>query len=166
MLSATIFLWMLAAGLGVLAYTRPGDLHRQGFTVAWKQFLQIFPRVIMAILTAGFLGELLPGDLIATWLGHESGFRGVLIASVAGGFVPGGPVLSFPFAVALMKTGAGWPQLTAFLAAWSVFAMHRVISFEIPLVGWRFTAVRLTASLVLPPLAGALAGLLMTAAAP
>lgn len=166
MLPATIFLWMLAAGLGVLAYTRPGELHRTGAALAWKHSLQILPRVVMAVMTAGFLGELLPEDMIAAWLGDESGMQGVLIASVIGGFVPGGPVLSFPIAAALMKTGAGWPQLTAFLVAWSVFAIHRVIAFEIPLMGWRFSLLRFLSSLVLPPLAGLLVGFLMVGAGP
>jgi hypothetical protein len=49
----------------------------------------------------------------------------------------------------------------AFLTAWSVFAFHRVLIYEITLMGWRFSAVRLTSSLVLPPLAGFLtAGLI------
>jgi hypothetical protein len=86
-----------------------------------------------------------------------------MIASAVGGFIPGGPVLSFPFAVALMKTGAGVPQMAALLTAWSVFAMHRVLAFEIPLLGWRFTALRFTSSLLIPPLSGILAGLIMAA---
>lgn len=166
MLSATIFLWLIAALLAGLAFTRPGNEHIEGMRLAWGHLWKILPRVVMAVLTAGFLGEMLPGDMVAGWLGHDSGWRGVAIASLVGGFVPGGPVLSFPFAVAMMKTGAGVPQLTAFLAAWSVFALHRVIAFEVPLMGWRFTVVRITSSLILPPLAGGIAGLLLIAAAP
>jgi hypothetical protein len=68
--------------------------------------------------------------------------------------VPGGPILSFPIVVVLYKAGAGVPQLIAFLTAWSVFAFHRIMIYEVNLMGWRFTAVRLVSSLVLPPLAG------------
>jgi uncharacterized membrane protein YraQ (UPF0718 family) len=131
--------------------------------LALDQFVTVMPRVIMAVVTATFLGALMPENMIASWLGAETGIAGILVAAVAGGLVPGGPVLSYPLAVVLMQTGAGVPQLTAFLAAWSVFAMHRMISYEIPLMGWRFSAVRLLASLALPLAAGLLAGLLVTA---
>ena len=50
--------------------------------------------------------------------------------------------------------------MIAFLTAWSVFAFHRVLIYEITLMGWRFSAVRLISSLILPPLAGLLAMIL------
>ena len=159
---AGILIWTLALLLGGLAYARPGDDHVAGLRLALDQFKNIMPRVILAILTASFLSALVPQELMASWLGEDSGFRGILIASVAGGLVPGGPMLSFPIAVVLLDTGAGIPQLTAFLAAWSVFAVHRMISYEIPLMGWRFSMVRLVSSLALPVVSGLLAWLLMS----
>ena len=161
MLSA-IFIWTLALVLGGLAYARQGDAHKTGFRLAVDQFKNIMPRVVMAILTASFLGSLIPQEAMASWLGADTGIAGIFIASVMGGLVPGGPMLSFPVAVVLLKTGAGIPQITAFLAAWSVFAVHRMISYEIPLMGWRFSMVRLVASLALPPAAGLLAWLLVS----
>ncbi|MDH5750218.1 MAG: permease [Rhodospirillales bacterium] len=163
MVTTSIVLWLLAIGLGVYAYTKPGDLHREGLKIAKAQLIKILPRVLMAVMTAGFLGAILPGEMVSSWLGKESGLQGIIIASVVGGFIPGGPVLSFPFVVALMKTGAGVPQMAALLAGWSVFALHRVMAFEIPLMGWRFTALRFSSSLLLPPLSGILAGLIMSA---
>ena len=59
-----------------------------------------------------------------------------------------------------MQLGAGTPQLVAFLTAWSVFAMHRHLMWEIPLLGAGFAAKRLTASLVLPPTAAVIAWLI------
>ena len=46
----------------------------------------------------------------------------------------------------------------AFLTAWSIFAVHRVVLFELSLVGWRFTALRLASSGLAPIVAGLLAG--------
>ena len=48
------------------------------------------------------------------------------------------------------------------MPAWSVFAFHRVLIYEITLMGWRFSAIRLISSLILPPLAGLLAMALST----
>ncbi|MGH9460671.1 MAG: hypothetical protein ACRD1X_05610 [Vicinamibacteria bacterium] len=159
---SALLIWTLALVLSGLAYARPGDDHKIGFRLAVDQFKDIMPRVILTILTAGFLGSLIPQELMASWLGANTGFVGILVASVAGGLVPGGPMLSFPIAVVLLNTGAGIPQLTAFLAAWSVFAVHRMISYEIPLMGWRFSMVRLVSSLALPVVSGLLAWLLVS----
>jgi hypothetical protein len=45
----------------------------------------------------------------------------------------------------------------AFLSAWSVVAVHRMLIYEIPLMGWRFTLVRVLSALPLAPLSGLLA---------
>jgi len=110
--------------------------------------------VAVALLTAGFVAKLMPGEPIAALIGPESGWRGILVASLTGGFVPAGPIISFPLVVVLYKAGAGIPQIVAFLTAWSVFAFHRVLIYESTLMGWRFSVVRLVSSVILPPLSG------------
>jgi hypothetical protein len=80
---------------------------------------------------------------------------------VVGAFVPSGPIISFPLTLALAKAGVGVPQLVAFLAAWSVLSVHRLITWELPLLDARFNLVRFTASLALPPLSGLIATLLV-----
>ncbi len=155
--SATVVLWALALVLGLLAVRRGPDTARRGLEISLERVLGIVPRIAVALLTAGFVAKLVPGELIAGLIGGESGWRGVLIASVTGGFVPAGPIIAFPLVVVLSKAGAGFPQIVAFLTAWSVFAFHRVLIYETTLMGWRFSAVRLISSLILPPLAGLLA---------
>jgi uncharacterized membrane protein YraQ (UPF0718 family) len=130
---------------------------RVAIVTAGERFLEIMPRIALALMAAGFIGVLVPSEPVARHIGPDSGLLGILIASVVGGFVPGGPILSFPLVVVLYKAGAGIPQLIAFLTAWSVFAFHRVAIYEVNLMGWRFSAVRLISSVVLPPLAGLLA---------
>lgn len=51
----------------------------------------------------------------------------------------------------VMAVGAGLPQLVAFLTAWSVLALHRVLMYEAALMGWLFSVTRLTSSLILAP---------------
>ena len=58
-------------------------------------------------------------------------------------------------AITLLHSGAGVPQLVAFVTGWAVLAVHRVLALEIPLMGLRFTMVRLGASMFLPLIAGA-----------
>ena len=40
--------------------------------------------------------------------------------------------------------------------AWSLFGMQRIISWEAPLMGWRFVFVRVVPSLAFPVVAGLL----------
>ena len=159
--SSTLLLWGLALVLGLMALRRGRGTARRGLEVSLERFVAIIPRIAVALVTAGFVARLVPGEPIAALIGPESGWRGILIASLTGGFVPAGPIISFPLVVVLYKAGAGIPQLVAFLTAWSVFAFHRVLIYESTLMGWRFSAVRLTSSLVLPPLSGFLTAGLM-----
>jgi uncharacterized membrane protein YraQ (UPF0718 family) len=157
MIDGALVLWMLALVLAVSALRRSTAESRTAFTAAAERFIEIMPRIALALVTAGFLSVLVPAEPVARYIGPDSGFPGIVVASVVGGFVPGGPILSFPLVVVLYKAGAGLPQLIAFLTAWSVFAFHRVLIYELTIMGWRFSAVRLLSSLVLPPLAGLLA---------
>ncbi|MDQ0304948.1 hypothetical protein [Ancylobacter polymorphus] len=157
----TILLWAIAIALIVQAKRKAchaiWPVFRQGLT----SFIAILPRFVMAVVTAGFLGKLLPGDLIVSLIGGESGLGGVFLASLLGGFVPGGPLISFPIVVLLRDMGAGLPQLIAFLTAWSVLALHRVLMYESALMGWRFSVTRLASSLILAPIAGVAALLIV-----
>jgi uncharacterized membrane protein YraQ (UPF0718 family) len=152
--SATVFLWGLALMLGAVALRRGRDTARRGLEISVERLSGIIPRIAVALLTAGFVAKLMPGEPIAALIGPESGWRGILVASLTGGFVPAGPIISFPLVVVLYKAGAGIPQIVAFLTAWSVFAFHRVLIYESTLMGWRFSVVRLVSSVILPPLSG------------
>ncbi|HEY7383017.1 MAG TPA: permease [Beijerinckiaceae bacterium] len=156
-MTGALVLWALAIVLAMWALRRSTAKARVAIVTAGERFLEIMPRIALALMAAGFIGVLVPSEPVARHIGPDSGLLGILIASVVGGFVPGGPILSFPLVVVLYKAGAGIPQLIAFLTAWSVFAFHRVAIYEVNLMGWRFSAVRLISSVVLPPLAGLLA---------
>ena len=140
----------LAAVLGFLVQRRSASLLQSCLRGATVRFVEMMPRMVLAIVAAGFAGKLLPTELVASQIGHDSGFYGIVIATLVGGFTPAGPIVAFPIVVVLMKAGAGFPQVVAFLTAWSVYAFHRMLVYEIPLVGWRFSVMRLAASTLLP----------------
>ena len=156
---SSLIIWLLTLVLGAIAYSRPGRLHIRGLRRAWTQAYARAPLIILALLISGFFSALLPTDLVATWIGQESGVKGILVGSLIGGFTPGGPMTSFPIVFVLYNTGAGIPPLIAFLTAWSVFAFHRIIAYEIPMMGARFSVLRFLCSMALPPLAGILAAI-------
>jgi uncharacterized membrane protein YraQ (UPF0718 family) len=63
-------------------------------------------------------------------------------------------MVSVPLLVAAANSGAAMPSLVAYMTAWSLFGLQRIIAWEAPLMGWRFVSVRVLASLGLPIIAG------------
>lgn len=157
MIVSLILIWGIALGMVAYALARKPAALGPSVAFAWRQGLRLSLRLPLALLTASFLSELVPGRAVADLIGPESGLAGIGMAALVGGALPGGPMVSFPLAIFLWREGAGPAQLVALLAGWSVFAFHRTISYELPLMGVRFSAVRLLASFLLPPLAGVLA---------
>ena len=119
-----------------------------------KNFIGMVP---MALLAAGFLTPLVPGDFAARWLGESAGMTGIMIGTLAGWCLPVPPIIFCPIVAVLLKTGAGMPAVTALIAAWSVFGIHRTLPMEWPLMGRYFVSLRLMCSMAFPPLAGMIA---------
>jgi uncharacterized membrane protein YraQ (UPF0718 family) len=153
----SFIIWGIALTLGAIAFFRRDRSCHEGLQLAWTQACVITPKMVLALLVSGFFSQIIPTELVAQWLGKEAGLKGVMIGSLIGGLTPGGPIICFPVVYILFKTGAAPPALISFLTAWSVFAFHRVLAYEFPLMGMRFVRIRLLASLILPPLAGLMA---------
>lgn len=95
-----------------------------------------------------------PSSLIGSWIGEDSGLRGVLVATAAGMLTPGGPFLQFPLVAGLAKAGAGLGPVAAYLTAWSLLSVNRAIVWELPLLGTGFTGARWLVSLAVPIVVG------------
>lgn len=155
--TGAVFIWLLAGALAAIASSRRDESARAGFARATEQIVVLLPRMVLALVAAGFMLTLIPTDLIGRYLGEGSGLTGILIGSAAGLLVPSGGLIAFALAAAFAGKGAATPALIAFLTGWSVFALHRIFIFEIPLLGARFTRMRVMSVLLLPPIAGGLA---------
>lgn len=125
-----------------------------------EQFGMLVPRMLCALIAAGFIAQLLPKEAIAGLLGPEAGLWALPIAALAGLAIPAGPVIAFAIAAIFAKAGASTPALVTFVTAWSIFAIHRVMIYEIPLLGASFLRMRLVSVIWLPFAAGVLAFLL------
>ena len=163
MLVSGIFLWSVVIVLWIVVLRKPGADYRRALQTFMTQGRRVAVRMPLALVAAGFVVILIPQDVIGNLIGGASGFLGIATSSFLGSFLPGGPFVTFPFVIALMNYGAGEPQMVAFIAAWSVIAIHRVIAWEVPLMGVRFWFIRFASSAILPPLAGLLSALLWAA---
>lgn len=157
MLDSAVFLWLLAAVLGTVLAVRYPERLPPALRVAALNLVAITPRLSVALILAGFVAKLIPTETIGSMIGYDSGWQGIVLGCLFGGMMPSGPMIAFPVVVVLRHADAGAPQVVAFLTAWSVFAWHRMLAYEITMLGWPFTAVRLISSLALPFVAGALA---------
>lgn len=158
-LDAQLF-WMLGllAALAGLAWLRGGEsLLRAGLGAGADQLLRYAALIAVSFLAAGFAQVLIPREWIQGALGQDSGLRGILLASAAGIATPGGPFVSLPFAATLLGAGASLPSVVAYVSAWSLLALHRLVAWEVPILGARFAFVRYAICLGLPILAGLLA---------
>jgi hypothetical protein len=157
MLAIDILLWVLVVALGFLAAMRGRVLLNDGVREGVLEFIRLLPRIGIGVVGSGFVAEVLPKALIAPWLGPESGFTGVLIATLGGALTPGGPVVGFSIGAAALKSGAGAPQVIAYSTAWALYAIHRLLIWEVPMMPARLVWLRAAVSLPLPFIAAMLA---------
>ena len=161
MTASQLLLFLVALGAFGLALRRGVPTAQRALQETGQSILRVLPLLLVAMPMAAFLSELIPPGIAGGWLGAESGLTGILIASLAGGLIPGGPFVSFPLVLSFLKAGAGVPQMVALITGWAILAFHRMIAWELPVLGARFALIRLLSSLTLPLLAGLLAQALL-----
>jgi hypothetical protein len=155
-----LLLWTIAIVLGTLVWRRSPALFRQYGREGTIDFVKLMPRIALGVIGAGFIAALLPQEVVARWLGADSGVTGLMIATLGGFLTPGGPVIGFSIGAAALKGGAGTPQVICYVTAWALFAMQRLFIWEFGVMPDRLVWLRLAASLPVPFLA-ALAAMLI-----
>ena len=69
-------------------------------------FAGMLPKVLAGCCIGAFVTLLLPREMVARWVGHESGMTGLAIATAFGFILPGGPLTAYPVAGAFLLVGA------------------------------------------------------------
>jgi uncharacterized membrane protein YraQ (UPF0718 family) len=159
MKAATIVLWGIAVTLGGLAWKRKDDSLRTAFGLGWNTFKRNALTLLLAFIIVGFVNALSPQNLIERYLGPDSSWQGLLLAEALGLILPGGPYAVFPLIGVIYTAGAGLGPVVTLITSWSMLALLSV-TFELPFMGWRFTAVRLGLGVAAPLLAGSVAMLI------
>lgn len=152
-----VLLWGFVVALALAAALRSRAMLMEGVRDGVVDFLRLIPRLVLGVIGAGFLAEVLPQEFIVSWLGPDSGILGLSIASIVGALTPGGPVVGFAIGATALKSGAGAPQVIAFVTAWSLFALQRLAMWELPVMDPSAVWTRIVVSLPLPFLAAAIA---------
>lgn len=159
----TIIMAVLAVVLLYLGYQKGNGQHITGLKTALNLTGTTLPLLIFAFIVAGMVQAMVSAELISKWVGAESGWRGIFIGTVVGGFAPGGPYVSLPIAAGLLKSGAGIGTMVAFMTGWSLWAVGR-LPMEVGILGWQLTLIRLASTFFFPPIAGLIANYIAQAA--
>ena len=155
---STAFIAAVVIGAAIAIYLRDGRARfTEILTGDFLLFLDILPKVLAACLIASFVAVLMPREAVVRWVGAESGWSGLLIATIAGAICPGGPITIFPIASAFLAIGADVGATIAFITSWTLLGYARVLVWELPFFGVDFVIWRIVVALPLPIVAGALA---------
>ena len=159
----TLILLTIALGAGIAVwYFKGTSAVEEAVRSDLNLVLQIVPMIVAGLLLAGLVEVLVPKEFVARWLGTSSGFKGLLLATVGGAMTPGGPFSSFPIVLALHRAGADIGAMVAFITAWSVIGINRLLVWEIAFFDPEFLIIRFLSSMPLPIIAGLIARGLFT----
>src|SRR5882724_4304623 len=146
---------ILAVSSAVTVYLRDGSAR---FLAILTDDLGLFgvmlPKVLAGCMIGAFVTLLLPRETVARWVGSDSGFLGLLLATVGGALLPGGPFTIYPVAGAFLAVGADAGAACAFVISWTLLGYTRAIVWELPFFGADFVMWRVIFSIPLPILAG------------
>jgi uncharacterized membrane protein YraQ (UPF0718 family) len=159
-----LFDWSTAAIASVsfaaaaAVYWRDGQAHFLDiFFSDVTLFAEMLPKVLAGCLIGSFVTLLLPREMVARWVGHESGFSGLMIAALFGFILPGGPITIYPLAGAFLVMGADAGAVVTFIVSWTLIGYTRALVWELPFFGSHFVLWRILEALPLPIIAGLLA---------
>lgn len=137
----TIILYVLAAGLLLLSFLQDRKKTKMALKKAWKSFENILPQFLSILIIIGIMLAVLSPETISRLIGQQSGWIGMVIASVIGSvtLIPG--FVAFPLASALLKSGAGFMQIAVFISTLMMVGIVTV-PVEIKYLGKKATILR------------------------
>ncbi len=152
-LSFALLLFLFFLALAYLAIAT-GKFPLDGIISGGHLFVNLLPRLVLGFALAGLVQKMIPAHAMEKWLGPQAGLRGILVGSIIGMALPGGPYVIYPLVAGLRTSGAGIGSLLSLVTAKELFGPVRLIAWEYPLLGGDFLFIRFGVSLFLPLLVG------------
>lgn len=152
----SFFILLTIASIAAAAVAwRKGPMRVVEIAAHYLGFLALLgPKILSGFFISASIPVLVPREVVARWVAQESGNRGLLLASLAGALVPGGPMMIFPLAVGFRAAGATTAVLIAFVTAWSLLGINRTVIWEMSFLHIGFVLPRVLITLPFPFLAG------------
>ena len=157
----TVILYCLA-GIGLaVSFAKDRAKTKKALLKAWKSFENILPQLLTVLIIIGIALTVLSPETISNLLGTRSGVWGILAAALLGSItlIPG--FVAFPLAAALLKNGAGYMQIAAFV---STLMMVGVITLplEMKTFGRRASIIRNASAFVFSLIAAFVVGTVLS----
>jgi uncharacterized membrane protein YraQ (UPF0718 family) len=112
---STVILYATALILLIVSTIKSPKKTKNALKKGWFAFLKIIPVLIPLFLIVGIFLSVITPDVIKLVLGEDSGVLGILTGMLIGSvaFMP--PFVTYPLGVELLGSGAGYPQVAAFV---------------------------------------------------
>ncbi len=153
-----ILIVMVSVVLAIAFWKGRWQLIAAGLKRGGNIFKSMWLRILIGITLGGLIQVLIPHELIAEWIGPESGLKGILIGSYVAIFSIGGPHVRMPIIASIYAAGAGAGPIIALLIAMNLLSLQMLLTWQIPFFGVKIPLARYIACLFIPPLAGLVGG--------
>lgn len=112
----------------IISYIKNKEKTKIAIKKGLSSFENIMPQFFTIIIVIGILLSIIDTDTISKIIGNNSGFLGVLLASVAGSITLMPTFVAFSMANSLLISGAGYAQVAALV---STLTMVGVMTFSL-----------------------------------
>ncbi len=147
---------LVAVFYAVVAAKNP-SLASKSLKTGGMGLLKAMPILIAGFAIAGLVQAMEMREFVTQWLGSQSGFKGLLVATSLGVVTPGPVFFVLPVAGGLLKAGAGPGLVVAFIVAWDGCSIRRVV-MDLAMIDWRIVLLKFILSLLFAIAAGMIAG--------
>lgn len=120
-----------------------------------ETFVNMFTLILASLLIASALETVLPRNALAGWIGDAAGARGVVLAGLIGGMLPGGPYATYPIIRGVADRGGSYPAMLTMLIGYGLIGLGRV-PFGLAFFGVWIVAARVTIAVGVTILVGIL----------
>lgn len=129
--------------------------------IAWNALKRMGPSVLAVIAVIGLIVGFVPPKWIASTIGGDKGFLGVLFAALLGAvlFIPA--IIAFPLAKSLLDMGAGVMAMAAFITTLTMIGFV-FLPLEVKELGKRFALLRNGLSFAVALIIAVLMGVILT----
>jgi uncharacterized membrane protein YraQ (UPF0718 family) len=131
-----------------------------------RSLVRISLLLLSGIFLGSFVGAFLPREFVSGLLGKESGFYGILLGTLFGAVMPGGPYVLFPIIATLYSGGATIPPIIAMIFAWQCISLTRIpmdLGYLAAVEGQKLVWLRLLIGVPIPIIVGVLVSMIWRA---
>ena len=136
-----IILYTLAILLLIISFFKDRKKTICAIKSTLKSIENILPQFLGIIVIVGLLVSILNPETISNIIGKNSGFLGIILASIIGSITMVPTFVAFSIGDTLLKNGAGYSQITALL---STLILVGIVTFplEVQYMGKKATILR------------------------